>query len=406
MNYKKFSSYDQYINLHFPVEEKLYEKISDNEGESEPISVEVYKLKNLGKCLVIQDDIQLIESHEYKYHEMFVHVPMSMLSQPKNILILGGGDGGACREILKYDSVEKVKIIELSRDVVEACKEHLPSLSERLDDPKVEIIYDNACKWISKTKEKFDFILIDATDFCSTKDKDSEKYNLRDELNIEKCKSILSPSGIIIYNDDFVGIKERSCLNRMIYLSDKFEYVRPFKTNIPYFLGGDYSFMMCSDGVDLFNPIIDWDRTKIKTKYFNKKLFNACFAMGESFEKETPRKKITRKLGESFCLDLGGCDSEEINNLEKIKKVMKKALKSCGFKILNESSHKFQPQGITICFLLSESHFTCHSWPKSERICFDLFSCAGYQKSKKLLDSICNEISFLSKSVSNTERKV
>jgi spermidine synthase len=401
--YKRFSSYDQFINLHFPVENRIAHKVSDNGGKSEPIDIEIYDVKDMGKALLIQGDIQLIESHEYKYHEGFVHVPLSFVDEPQNILILGGGDGGAAREILKYESVKKIKIIELSEDVVELCKEYIPSVGKSLTDPKVEIIYENACEWIKNSQEQFDLILVDATDFCSTEDKDSSKFNLRDEDNIVSCKKLLSPRGVLVYNDDYFGIIESATINRTNYLKEKFNFVKPYRINVPYFLGGDYTFMICSETVNLdanlFEPI------KIKTKFFNEGILNSCFAMGENFDKNVSNYTLERKLGNTITIDFSGCEFQQINNLEFIKGIMEESLNFGGFNILNSITHKFEPQGITIAFMLSESHFTCHSWPEYNRICFDLFSCADLQKSIKLIGVLLDNIIHNSVKINKIERK-
>lgn len=404
ITYKRFSSYDQFINLHFPVESKIIHKVSDNGGKSEPIDIEIYEVKDLGKALLIQGDIQLLEFHEHKYHEGFVHVPLSFVREPKNVLILGGGDGGAAREILKYKSVEKIKIIELSKDVVELCKEYIPSVGQSLSDPKVEIVYENACEWIKNCKEEFDLILIDATDFCSTKDGDSEKFNLRDEDNIVVCKKLLSSKGVLVYNDDFFGINQHNTINRTIYLKEQFNFVRPYKINVPYFLGGDYTFMICSDSVNLDANI--FKPQKHKTKFFNEGILNSCFALGEVFDKSISNYKLERSLGNTITIDFAGCEFKEIDNLEFIKQVMEDSLNFGGFNILNSNAHKFEPQGITIAFMLSESHFTCHSWPEYGRICFDLFSCANLERSQKLIDKLIGLMPHDSVKVNKVERKI
>jgi len=404
INYKRFSSYDQYINLHFPVERKVAHKTSDNNGKSEPIDIEIYDVKNLGRALLIQGDIQLLESHEYKYHESFVHIPLSFVREPKKVLILGGGDGGAAREILKHESVEEIKIVELSSDVVEMCKKYIPSVGYSLNDPKVKIVYDNACDWIRKTKEKFDLILIDATDFCSTQDQDSSKFNLRDEENVSFCQNLLSSKGVLVYNDDFFGIKEQNTINRTIYLQEQFNFVKPYKINVPYFLGGDYTFMICSNEVNLEAGILH--TKKIKTKFFNEGVLKSCFNLGENFDKGMLNYTLERSLGNTVTIDFVGCDFDLINNLNSIKGIMQECLDSGGFNALNCISHQFKPQGITIAFILSESHFTCHSWPEYGRICFDIFSCADLERTQKLVDKLTELIPNEGIKTNRMERKI
>lgn len=407
MDYKKLSSSHQLIDYYFPVEETIFEGESKNNNLAEPINFSILKIENLGKCLVIQDDIQLIENGEEKYHEPFVHTPVSNLENLTSALVLGGGDGGICRELLKYKSLQNITLVEISPEIVESSIKYLPELGKSLEDEKVNIIYDNACDYIKKTKEKFDIIFIDATDFNSTEDLDSKKTNLRDTDNIKVCKNLLNQGGIVVYNDDYCGVSSINTLERVFALKKSYKYCKPFTAPIPYFFSGKYSFVMCSEDVDFDLTIIDWsEKNKIKTKFYDQKTHEASFSFDKEFHSLVKKRGISRKLGHLLTIDMVLNDNEILNDSEKINKIMENSCDFAGLKILNKNFFEFTPQGLTSVFILSESHLSCHTWPEYNRVCFDLFCCGDIEKIQKSLQYLVEKLKPQKYNTSFKERSV
>ena len=131
-------------------EQSKYQKIEILDSDSK-----------LGRILTLDDLMTATEGDEYFYHEMITHIPMMNHPCPKTVLVIGGGDGGTVREILKHKTVEKVVLCEIDDMVVEVSKKYLPTISCKLDDPKVEIRIEDAFKYIKDKKNMFDIILID-----------------------------------------------------------------------------------------------------------------------------------------------------------------------------------------------------------------------------------------------------
>lgn len=118
----------------------------------------------LGKILVLDEIIQTTEKDEFIYHENLVHPAMFAHENPKKVLIIGGGDGGCLREALKHGP-EKAVMVELDKEVVEVSKKYLPELSDgAFDDERVELVFGDGKKYIEKTEEKFDVVILDLTD--------------------------------------------------------------------------------------------------------------------------------------------------------------------------------------------------------------------------------------------------
>ena len=127
--------------------------------------VEVFETDSqLGRVLTLDDLMMTTEGDEYHYHEMIAHIPMMQHPCPKSVLVIGGGDGGTIREVMKHKTVEKAVLCEIDGMVIEACKKYLPTISCELDNPKVEILVQDAIEYIKDKKDEFDIILIDSTD--------------------------------------------------------------------------------------------------------------------------------------------------------------------------------------------------------------------------------------------------
>lgn len=117
-----------------------------------------------GRMLVLDGMVMTTIRDEFVYHEMITHVPLNTHPQPKNVLVIGGGDGGAIREIVKHPLVEKATLVEIDRRVVEVSRQYLPEISCALDDPKVTVIYDDGIKHVRENPDTYDVIMVDSTE--------------------------------------------------------------------------------------------------------------------------------------------------------------------------------------------------------------------------------------------------
>jgi spermidine synthase len=118
-----------------------------------------------GKMLLLDSIVQTTEKDEFIYHEMMSHVPLFSHSSPKRVLIIGGGDGGTLREVLKHDGVEKVTLVEIDPLVIDFCKEHLPSISQgAFENARTELIIADGAAYLENTSDQYDIIIVDSTD--------------------------------------------------------------------------------------------------------------------------------------------------------------------------------------------------------------------------------------------------
>ena len=117
-----------------------------------------------GKMLVLDGMVQTTEKDEFVYHEMLAHIAMQAHPHPRHVLVVGGGDGGVIREVLKYDTVETATLVEIDGEVIAAAKEYLPQISVGLDDPRVTVLVADGVEHVKTSVGKYDIILIDSTE--------------------------------------------------------------------------------------------------------------------------------------------------------------------------------------------------------------------------------------------------
>ena len=140
------------------VSRQLYSKQSDYQR------IDIFETPEFGRVLTLDGNVMLTERDEFIYDEMIVHVPMAVHKEAKDILVIGAGDGGVVRELTRYDRVERIDLVEMDPQVVEACRAYLPGNACRMDDRRVHIYFENALKFIRRCEEEYDLIIVDSSD--------------------------------------------------------------------------------------------------------------------------------------------------------------------------------------------------------------------------------------------------
>jgi spermidine synthase len=146
--------------LGFEVKEVLHRERSSYQ------LVEIYDTCDWGRLLMLDGIIMTTERDEFFYHETISHLPASQLSSPPGqVLVVGGGDGGTVREVLKYPSVEQVDMVEIDEMVVEACRQHLPTCARELGDARCQLRFRDAAEFVEEAADaSYDLVLCDSSD--------------------------------------------------------------------------------------------------------------------------------------------------------------------------------------------------------------------------------------------------
>ena len=246
---------------------------SDN---SEFQKVEVFETESaLGRVLTLDDLMMTTEGDEFHYHEMIAHVPMMHHKDPKTVLVIGGGDGGTVREVLKHDTVEKVILCEIDGMVIDACKQFLPTISCELDNPKCEILVEDAIEYIKGKENMFDIVLIDSTDPMGPGE------GLFTEEFYTNVKRSLKPGGIVAAQSESPFVNKNEIKKMYDLLKKVFPICSTYTSNIPTYPGGYWAWAFCSESV---KPLSYLDERRCaditKTcKIYNKDYHNARFAL-------------------------------------------------------------------------------------------------------------------------------
>ena len=238
--------------------------------------LEIFETESaLGRVLTLDDLMMTTEGDEYHYHEMIAHVPMMHHKDPKSVLVIGGGDGGTVREVLKHDTVERVVLCEIDGDVVEECKKYLPTIACQLDNPKVEVLVEDAIEYIKDKENEFDIVLIDSTDPMGPGEGlfTDEFYN--------NVKRSLKKGGIVAAQSESPFVNKEEIRKMYTQLKRVFPIVSTYTSNIPTYPGGYWAWAFCSEDV---KPLSYYDERRaadiIKTcKIYNKDYHMARFAL-------------------------------------------------------------------------------------------------------------------------------
>ncbi len=238
--------------------------------------VEIFETDSkLGRVLTLDDLMMTTEGDEFYYHEMIAHIPMMNHKCPESVLVIGGGDGGTVREVLKHNTVKKVVLCEIDGMVIDACKEFLPTIAGKLDDPRVEIRVEDAIEFIKDKKNEYDIVLIDSTDPMGPGE------GLFTEEFYTNVKNSLKKGGIVAAQSESPVVNKEEIKKMYNLLKKVFPICSTYTSNIPTYPGGYWAWAYCSETVEPLS-YIDEKRCEEITKtckIYNKDYHMARFAL-------------------------------------------------------------------------------------------------------------------------------
>lgn len=234
--------------------------------------------------LFLDGNIQFSATDEYRYHEALVHPAMTMAKEAKQVLILGGGDGLAAREILKYSSVEQITLVDLDPEMTRLAKTHkrLRALNgDALENPKVKVVNQDAYQFIEKTKSKYDVVLIDLPD--PNVDALSKLYS---KTFYQMVGTRLTPGGVVNVQSTspYFAPKVYWCIRKT--MADSELNTTGYHLEVPSF--GDWGFTLAS------NEALDFSRLKVKvdTRFLTDEQIKAMFVFAKDLE--APEVEVNR----------------------------------------------------------------------------------------------------------------
>jgi spermidine synthase len=238
--------------------------------ESKYQKIDIFDTEFFGRVMVLDGCFMITEKDEYMYQEMLTHPAMVSHPNPRNVLIIGGGDGGVAREVLRYP-VESVDLVEIDEDVIAASKAYLPKIAVSFEDSRLKVHNMDAFEFVD-TDKSYDIILVDSTDpigFAASLF--SDVFYMKAQKLLKGNGIIATQSGSPFMNPDFIKKAHRG-------LKGHFSNIRSYLSFVPTYPSGMWSYIMASN-----SPIEI--RGKFKGRYVNSEIYQSCFALPEFVKK-------------------------------------------------------------------------------------------------------------------------
>ncbi len=232
----------------------------------------VVDTETFGRMLILDNTVQTTIMDEFVYHEMIVHVAMNTHPNPKRVLVIGGGDGGTIREVIKHSSVEKATLVEIDQCVIDAAKKYLPEISIALDDPRVEVICDDGIKHVKESESEYDVIIVDSTDPVGP------AVGLFSAEFYKAVYRALTPDGVFVAQTESPFFNKELISRIWQDVKGIYPVTKFYTASIPTYPSGLWSFTI---GSKVFDPETV-DHTKfeiIPTRYYNPELHKAVFVL-------------------------------------------------------------------------------------------------------------------------------
>ncbi len=252
----------------------IYDRTSDLQR------VRVINTYGYGKTLTIDNMFMTTEKDEYHYHEMIAHPVILAHSNIKNVLVIGGGDGGTIREVLKHPEIEQVTLVEIDANVVEASKLHLPELSQSFDHPKLNLIIGDGIEFIAKVSPKsYDLVIVDGSDPAGP------AKGLFSAQFYQNCYQSLNKNGLLVTQGESPSFHQETFAELNACIKNIFGTTKVFTLlfHIPTYPSGIWSFQIASKGnidprkVDP-KKVSEFEKTN-NLHYYNLEIHQAAFAL-------------------------------------------------------------------------------------------------------------------------------
>jgi spermidine synthase len=243
--------------------------------------LDIYDTYKYGILLTLDNLVMTTEQDEFVYHELIAHVPLFSHKNPQEVLIIGGGDGGTAREVVKHPSLTKVDMVEIDEQVVRMAQKYMPFLAKELTNPKVHLFFQDGVEFVKNATSMYDVIIIDSTDPIGPGE------GLLNTEFYQNCSKILKEGGIVVSQAESPFNNPDWVRETFSKLRNVFPVVHAYIGMIPTYPGGSWCFAFCCkepETPDFF------DEARFKTLqlhlgYYNQGIHKACFALPEFAKK-------------------------------------------------------------------------------------------------------------------------
>ncbi len=256
--------------------------------------IDIFDSDEFGRFLSSDGKIVFTEKDGFIYEEMIVHVPMAVHPFVHNVLVIGGGDGGVVRMLLKYPEIECIDVTEVDQRFAEICEEFFPENAAALDDPRVRFYHTDGLKFLRSSQDEYDLIINDAVDPLG------HKAGLFTREFYGNCYRALKEDGIMVYQhgSPFYDADEESCRLMHNKASHSFPISRVYQAHIPSCSSGYWLFGFASKE---YHPLRDfdpdrWEARGIETAYYTTNLHRGAFMLPKYVENMLREEEGRREI--------------------------------------------------------------------------------------------------------------
>ncbi|ODQ60626.1 hypothetical protein WICANDRAFT_39990 [Wickerhamomyces anomalus NRRL Y-366-8] len=250
-------------------------------AKSEFQDILVFESTDYGNVLVLDGIIQVSERDEFAYQEMITHLPIFAHPNPKSVLVIGGGDGGVLREVLKHEDIEKIVLVEIDETVIELSKKYLKGMSVAFSHPKINVKLCDGFKYLqdlSLSDDKFDIIITDSSD------PDGPAAAFFQQQYFKLLHSALNENGIVITQaSENVWLKIELLKNLKATISEIFPVVKYAYTTVPTYTSGQLGLMISSKNpnakLNIPARTVSKEKEEELFKYYNSEIHKASFIL-------------------------------------------------------------------------------------------------------------------------------
>lgn len=240
--------------------------------------IEEFQTEKLGNLMCLDGCFMLTDAEEFVYHDMIVHVPLFSHPKPVDVLVIGGGDGGTVREILRHPSVKRVDFAEIDEEVFKAALKYHKGLVNWVGDKRVNYCFSDGVAFIKDKKKEYDIIIIDSTDPVDIGE------GLFTKEFYKNVKKALKPGGCMVAQTEDPFYDEKYLLRGHNKIKETFKNAHLYLAHIPSYPSGCWSFTFGSDSITPFKIRNKYTKN-LKTRYYNRDLHMGAF-MIPNFVKE------------------------------------------------------------------------------------------------------------------------
>jgi spermidine synthase len=237
----------------------------------------IFENGDFGRVLMLDKIIQLTSRDEFVYHEMMAHVPLFALDEPRNVLIVGGGDGGVLREVLHHPSVTRAVLCEIDPGVIDLCRKYFPEVSNgAYDNPRSTVVIADGAKFVAETNDRFDAILVDSTDPIGP-----GKVLFSADF-YKNCRRCLRSGGVLVTQQGLPFLQPWEIRESVQLFRTMFRDATAYLPVTSSYLGGHFALGWATDDASLRKVPVEklkerYDRVGVETNYYTPEMHQAAF---------------------------------------------------------------------------------------------------------------------------------